>query len=198
MKLPELRNDGLRLHALAEFDIHLPRLHQPITSDNEFGRHGQKIGVISVVLLELHAGLAVKLPDLVSDPENQIKRKRVAEIDVAEHGKGQTVFAGIALSKFCSVRHDGDRTRSEPFDFAVDFRERTQIELAIWTPVAPVKADNHRSGPQKGSERHEPPVLVGKVKLPHRFAKLRTDLAAIDHVESLNKFIVGLGEIGPP
>src|SRR6185369_3981077 len=122
---------------------------------------------ISVVLLEFHASLTVKLPDLVSDPENEVKRKRVAEIDVAEHGKGQTVSAGIALGKFCAVRHDGDRKRSQPLDFTVDFRQRTQIELAIRTPVAPVNADNHRSGSEKGCERDEPPVLVGKAKLRH-------------------------------
>ena len=59
-------------------------------------------------------------------------------------------------------------------------------------------ADHHRSGPEKGRERDKPPVLVRKIELRHRFAELGTDLTAIDHVKSLNKFIVGLGEIRPP
>src|SRR4029079_8280396 len=141
---------------------------------------------------------AIKRPDLISDPENEVKRKRVAEIDVAEHWEGQTVSVRIALGKLRAVRHDRDRARSEPFDFAVDFRQRTQIELAIWTPVSPINADNHRSGPEKGRERDKPPVLVRKIELRHRFAELGTDLTAIDHVKPLNKFIVGLGEIRPP
>src|SRR4249919_3084243 len=192
MKLQQFRNDGLRLHALAEFDVHLPCLHQSIAPDNEFGCHRKKIGVIPVILLELHAGSPVKLPDLISDPESEVKRKRVAEIDVAEQGKGQTVSARIALCKFRAVRHDGDRARSQPFDFAVDFCERTQIELTIWTPVAPVNADNHWSGPEKGCERDEPPVLVGKAKLRHCLAELGSDLAALDYIETCNKLIVGL------
>ena len=141
--------------------------------------------------------MPVKLPDLISDPENEVKRKRVAEIDVAKQGEGQTVSARIALCKFRAVRHDGDRARSQPFDFAVDFCERTQIELTIWTPVAPVNADNHWSGPEKGCERDEPPVLVGKAKLRHCLTELGSDLAALDDIETRNELIVGLGKIGP-
>jgi hypothetical protein len=64
--------------------------------------------------------------------------------------------------------------------------------------MAPIDADNDRSRSEKGCKRDEPAVLVGKVKLRHRFAKPRTDLAAIDHIKSLNKLIVSLGEIGSP
>src|SRR5690242_13799687 len=71
VKLSQCRYDNLGLHAFAEFGIDLTRLHQPIAPDDKFGRHRQRIGLISVIFFEVHARLLVKLLDLVAYPEDQ-------------------------------------------------------------------------------------------------------------------------------
>src|SRR5262249_54450757 len=70
-------DDGLGLHALAEFDIDLPCRHQPIASDDKLGRHRQEIAAISLIFLKFHASLFVQLLDLSTDPKDEAKRERI-------------------------------------------------------------------------------------------------------------------------
>src|SRR5262245_15931417 len=70
-------DDGLGLHALAEFDVDLPCRHQPIVSDNKLGRHRQEIAAISLIFLKFDASLFVQFLDLSTDPKDKAKRERI-------------------------------------------------------------------------------------------------------------------------
>src|ERR1044072_8663386 len=83
----ERHEDRLGLHPLAEFNVHLPRLHPPVAADDELGRHRQEMTGVAVILLKLDTGFFVQAADLCPDPEDQAKRQRVTEIDIAQHRK---------------------------------------------------------------------------------------------------------------
>src|SRR5262249_33102137 len=143
-ELAERRDDGLGFHAFAEFSVDLPRLYQSVASDNEFGGHRQEVPLIAVIFFKFYAGLFIERLNFATDPEDQPKRERIAEVDVAEDGKRQAISRDVAIGELRVVRHDRDCLCAQPLDLAMDVRQRSQVELAIRAPMSAVNADHHR------------------------------------------------------
>ena len=59
VQLLEHRDNGLRLHALAKFDIDLPRLDQSVLADNEFRRDWQEECLVTLVLFQIDTGMLI-------------------------------------------------------------------------------------------------------------------------------------------
>src|SRR5437763_1456207 len=80
-------DNGVRLHPLAEFEVDLASLHQPVLPDDKLRRHRQEIARVAMILFQIDADVPIKALDFGADPEDQAKRKRVSQIDIAQHRK---------------------------------------------------------------------------------------------------------------
>src|SRR5262249_21347850 len=184
MKLTQRRHDDLGFHALTEFSVNLARLHQSVASDDEFGGHRQEVRLIPVIFFKLYAGLFVERLNLAADPEDQSKRQRIAEVDVAKHRKRQAIARDVAISKLRAVRHDRDCLRAQPLDLVVNVRQRPQVAFAIRAPMPAVNADDHWPRLKQRREGDELSVFVRQIKSRHRLAKPRTNLSTVDDFEA--------------
>src|ERR1043166_406133 len=96
-------DNSLRLHPLAEFEVNLASLHQPVLPDDELRRHRQEISRVAVILFQIDANVLIKALHFGADPEDQAERKRVSQIDVAQHRKRQIVLLRIVCGEGCAV-----------------------------------------------------------------------------------------------
>src|SRR3954469_15752773 len=63
-------DNSLGLHSLAEFEVDLARLDQPILPDDELRRHRQEVSGVAVILLQIDADVLIKTLNFGADPED--------------------------------------------------------------------------------------------------------------------------------
>src|SRR5262249_35760272 len=94
-KILQGREDRLRLHTFAEFDVGLPRNHKAIRADDELRRDREKKRLISLIFFKFNADFLVKPADLGADPEDKPKRERITEVDITQNRKRQTIARAV-------------------------------------------------------------------------------------------------------
>ena len=94
VELFERSDNSLGLHSLAEFEVDLPSLHQPVLPDDKLRRHRQEIARVAVILFQINADVLIKSLDFGANPENQAERQRITQIDITQHWKRQVVLLG--------------------------------------------------------------------------------------------------------
>ena len=136
----------------------------------------------------------IQRADLVAEPHHDPDRKRVAIVDVGQHGQRMVSQSAHFASVLAALRHDGNDLCAARGKLGVGVRKGPQLQLAVLAPVPAVEADDQGALCQQVVELNEVTGVVREQERRQRLSNRGCGHAGSGALDLCDEVLVGDGK----